>query len=94
MTEVVDAAEIAKPIIELARQLEVQTARANYWKAKHAHLRRRVRELVRMLPVDLPVPACNFRLIVVALVTAGTEFIELSEEPREPAPEHDSGGSR
>ncbi len=81
MSDVVDAAEVAKPIVTLTEQLDVQAARATYWKEKHAHLRRRVRDLLRALPVDLGVPAVNYRLIVVALTSAETEFIDNSNEP-------------
>jgi len=81
MSDVVDAAKVAKPITTLTEQLDVQTARAMYWKEKHAHLRRRVRELVRALPVDLGVPAVNYRLIVVALTSAETESRDNAGEP-------------
>jgi len=71
----------------LTGALETASARAVYWKEKHAHLRRRVRQLVRSLPVDLPVPACNYRLIVAALKSGATEFIENQDEPGTSTPD-------
>ncbi len=69
---------------QLRDQLETALRRANYWRGKHAHLRRRVRELLFALPVDLPVPAVNLRLILAALTSALTETMDRAAEPAAP----------
>jgi hypothetical protein len=62
-----------------ARRLLAEVRRLRACETTLAHLRRQVRMLLRMLPVDLPVPASNFRIIVAALSSEATERRERSD---------------